>query len=62
MQWLIEAIALWEGESVHAVLAADPSSASYVTRLYPEWFADFGGALYTLEFRDGRVLRTDFHT
>ena len=60
VQWLIEAIALWQGQPVHAVLAADTSSASYVTRLYPAWFTDFGGALYTLEFRDGRVLRPNF--
>jgi hypothetical protein len=53
VQWLIEALALWQGEPVHAVLAADTSSTTYVTRLYPAWFTDFGNALYTLEFRDG---------
>ena len=54
LQWLIETLALWQGEPVHAVLAADATSASYVTRLYPDWFTDFGGSLYTLEFRDER--------
>jgi hypothetical protein len=54
VQWLIEALALWQGQPVHAVLAADASSTTYVTRLYPAWFTDFGGALYTLEFREGR--------
>jgi hypothetical protein len=54
VQWLIEALALWQGEPIRAVLAADTSSATYVTRLYPAWFTDFGGALYTLEFHEGR--------
>jgi hypothetical protein len=62
VQWLIEALALWQGSPVHAVLAADAASSTYVTRLYPAWFTDFGGALYTLEFRDDRyahVTRPD---
>jgi hypothetical protein len=57
VQWLIEAIALWQGSPVHAVLVARERDATYVTRLYPDWFTDFGSALYTLELVDERGLR-----
>lgn len=57
LQWLLEALSLWQGSAVQAVLVADESSASYVSRLYPDWFTDFGGALYTLEFHDARGVR-----
>lgn len=50
-QWLIEALALWQGSPIHAVLVAEDPGAIYVSRLYPAWFTDFGGALYTLELR-----------
>ena len=55
-QWLIEAIALWQGSPVHAALVAREKDATYVSRLYPAWFADFGGALYTLQLIDERGL------
>ena len=55
VQWLIESLALWQGSPVRAVLVAQDGCHSYVSRLYPAWFTDFGGALYTLEFRDART-------
>jgi hypothetical protein len=57
LQWLLEALSLWQGSAVHAVLVADESSDTYVSRLYPAWFSDFGGVLYTLEFHDARRAR-----
>jgi len=56
-QWLIEAVALWQGGPVRAALCAGASARTYVTRLYPEWFADFGNALYQLEVVEGRRAR-----
>ncbi|UJR87238.1 MULTISPECIES: hypothetical protein [Sandaracinus] len=49
LQWLLEAIALWQGSPVRAVLTADSRRSSSATPLWDEWFGDFGGALYTLE-------------
>ena len=57
VQWLIEAIALWQGSPVHAALVAREKDATYVSRLYPDWFTDFGSALYTLQIVDERGLR-----
>lgn len=57
LSWLLESIALWQGQSVRAVLAVDGSRTSSGTRLYADWFADFGGALYTLEVVDLREQR-----
>jgi hypothetical protein len=54
VQWLIESLALWQGSPVRAVLVAQDGCHGYVSRLYPAWFTDFGGALYTLEFHDAR--------
>jgi hypothetical protein len=54
---MLEAIALWQGSPVHAALVARERGATYVTRLYPDWFTDFGSALYTLELVDERGLR-----
>lgn len=62
VQWLIEAIALWQGSPVHAALVARERDATYVTRLYPDWFTDFGSALYTLRLvdeRGGRARRRE---
>lgn len=62
VQWLIEAVALWQGSPVHAALVAREPDATYVTRLYPDWFTDFGSALYTLKLvdeRDGRGRRRE---
>lgn len=52
--WLLEALALWQGVRVRAVLAAGASGPTCVTRLYPEWFTDFGGPLYELEVAEPR--------
>jgi hypothetical protein len=57
MQWLIEALALWEGMTVRAALCAGEPGRLYVTRLYPDWVADFGNALYTLELIERRRAR-----
>lgn len=50
LSWLLESLALWQGQTVRAALVADGGRTSSGTRLYADWFADFGGALYTLEF------------
>ena len=49
---LLEAIALWQGVPVRAALVADSSDGSCGMRLYRDSFADFGSALYTLEYVD----------
>jgi hypothetical protein len=54
VQWLLEAMALWQGTVVRAALCAGRPGRSYVTGLYPDWFADFGNALYTLELCEAR--------
>mgnify|MGYP001054359640 CR=1 FL=1 len=50
LQWMLEAVALWQGRHVHAVLCAPRSGDRSHVPLYPEWFDDFGGALYSLEW------------
>lgn len=57
VQWLLESVALWQGARVRAVLCAGEPRRTYVTRFYPDWFADFGGALYDLEVVEGRRPR-----
>jgi hypothetical protein len=47
---LLEAIALWQGQPVHAALVADASPSSCDTSLFRDSFPDFGSALYTLDF------------
>jgi hypothetical protein len=55
---LLEALALWEGKPVRAVVVAGESGDSSVTRLKLDWFADFVGApLYQLQFVDGHKRR-----
>lgn len=52
---LLEALAMWEGKPVRAVLVVDDTNGSSGSRLSLDSFADFGGApLYTLEFVHGR--------
>ena len=46
---LLEALGRFHPLPIHAALVADGARASYATRLYPEWFPDFGGGLYELE-------------
>lgn len=57
VQWLLESVALWQGARVRAALSAGVPGRTCVTRLYPAWFADFGGALYDLELVEGRRVR-----
>jgi hypothetical protein len=47
-QWLMEAIALWEGAPVRAVISADAAGASYARRFWDAVGMDFGAALYSL--------------
>lgn len=47
-QWLMEAIALWEGAPVRGVIAADGAHDSYGSRFWDAAAMDFGGALYSL--------------
>lgn len=47
-QWLMEAIALWEGAPVRAVISADAQGDGYGSRFWDAVGMDFGGALYSL--------------
>lgn len=47
-QWLMEAVALWEGAPVRGVISADAAGASYARRFWDAVGMDFGGALYSL--------------
>ena len=48
-QWLMEAIALWEGAPVRAVISADARDGGYGSHFWDAVGMDFGGALYSLE-------------
>jgi hypothetical protein len=52
LQWMLEAISLWQGEPVRAALCAGSPSRTCVTRFSQDWFTDFGNALYRLELVD----------
>src|SRR5687767_11912935 len=54
MQWLLEALALWQGQTARAALVADGTRPSCGRSLCADWFADFGGALYSLDVIDRR--------
>jgi hypothetical protein len=61
-QWLMEALALWEGSPVHGVICADAAPASCVKRFWDAVGMDFGGALYSLDLvgsapQEARQLR-----
>lgn len=58
MQWLLEAIALWQGKPVRAVLCAGKQRRTYAMTFRADWFPDFGGPLYQLEVIDERQVRT----
>lgn len=47
--WLLEALALWEGERVRAALCVAGKGATSGADLPGEWLFDFGGPLYELE-------------
>jgi hypothetical protein len=61
LQWLLEAVALWQGTAVRAAVHAAPCAASSATNLYHDWFADFGNALYTLQLCEGQPARRRAH-
>lgn len=51
LPFLLEALALWEGATVHGVLAVDEWDASSATTLYRDVFADAGSPpLYSLDW------------
>jgi hypothetical protein len=51
---LLEALAMWEGTMVRAVVVVDDRDGSSATRLKLEWTADFTGEpLYQLQFVAG---------
>lgn len=55
---LLEALAMWHGMPVHAVVVVDDREGSSATRLKLGWLADFAGEpMYTLKFVDGRKRR-----
>jgi len=55
---LLEALALWEGMPVRAVVVVDGSDDSSATRLKLDWLSAFDGSpLFELEFVDGRKRR-----
>jgi hypothetical protein len=56
LQWFLEAVALWQGMPVRAVLSAERMDDGYATPLHRDWFPDFGGPLYTVEWSE-RVRR-----
>jgi hypothetical protein len=51
-QWLMEAIALWEGTPVRGVIAADARHDSYGSRFWDAAAMDFGGTLYSLHLAE----------
>ena len=52
MAWLIEAVAMWQGAPVRAVLCAGGRHRTYAARFRADWLPDFGGPLYSLEIVD----------
>jgi hypothetical protein len=46
---LLEALGRFHPLPVRAALVVDAARPSCATRLYPDWFPDFGGGLYELE-------------
>jgi hypothetical protein len=51
LQWMLEALALWYGAPVRAVLSAARRGDAHESAFCREWFPDFGGPLYTIEGR-----------
>jgi hypothetical protein len=51
---LLESLGHWHHLPVRAALVVGAKEASCVTKLYPEWFTDFGGRAYALEIVDRR--------
>ena len=64
MATLLEAIALWQGQSIRAALCVDAQPGGSDSSLFRETFADVGGPLYTLDWipapeRGRRARRRD---
>ena len=64
MATLLEAIALWQGQSIRAALCADARPGGSDSSLFRETFTDVGGPLYTLDWipapeRGRRARRRD---
>jgi uncharacterized protein YggU (UPF0235/DUF167 family) len=58
LSWLIEAVALWEGAPVRAVLCAGGAHRTHAATFRADWFPDFGGPLYSLEVVEGPLRGT----
>ncbi len=56
-QWLMEAIALWEGAPVRAVISADADRAMCAKTFWDAVDFDFGGALYSLDLASSEPRR-----
>lgn len=64
LPFLLEALALWQGSKIHAVLFADESPTGCATSFYPDLFTDPGDTpLYALDWvpvvRPARLRRDD---
>ena len=58
VQWLMEAIALWEGAPVRAVISADVDRGICAKSFWDVVDFDFGGALYSLDFTSSKPRKT----
>jgi hypothetical protein len=50
MATLLEAVAMWQGTRVRAVLSVGDGDGGCGSNFCPEAFTDFGGPLYTLDW------------
>ena len=50
MATLLEALAMWQGTKVRAVVSVDERDGACDSNFYREVFTDFGGPLYTLDW------------
>jgi hypothetical protein len=50
MATLLEAVAMWQGTRVRAVVSVDERGGACDSDFYREVFTDFGGPLYTLDW------------
>ena len=57
LQWLLEAVALWQGKKVRAALVATDRSRLSAPCFEADWFPDFGEAMYELELWDRGSVR-----
>lgn len=53
-RWLMEAIALWEGAPVRAVISADADRGTCAKTFWDAVDMDFGGPLYSLDIASSR--------